>query len=108
MVIFFMDIRGMLLGRTSEICCFTRTTPPAHRAESTNHELDILGLGRLEHAPYSPDLAPMDSILHGHRFDTTDELKYATSAIVAKLKPGWYKEFLPNGCNNTGTVLIET
>ena len=33
---------------------------PAHRADSTVLELDLLGLDRVVHAPYSPDLAPMD------------------------------------------------
>lgn len=33
---------------------------PPHRAESTLLEIDLLGFERLEHSPYSPDLAPMD------------------------------------------------
>ena len=32
---------------------------PAHRADSTVLELDLLGSDRVVHAPYSPGLAPM-------------------------------------------------
>ena len=33
---------------------------PAHRSEDTLMTIDFLGYERLRHAPYSPDLAPMD------------------------------------------------
>ncbi|XP_061190225.1 histone-lysine N-methyltransferase SETMAR-like [Saccostrea echinata] len=73
---------------------------PAHRAETTILELDLLGLERVEHAPYSPDLAPMDfkvfptvkSQLRGRKFDNIDELKYATRSIVSKLDKKWYRD----------------
>ena len=63
-------------------------------------ELGILGLKTIEHAPYSPDLAPMDfkvfptvkAELRGRRFETTDELKYAARSIVAKISKQWYRD----------------
>ena len=36
---------------------------PCHSSKHTQAELDILGIDRIEHAPYSPDLAPMDFAL---------------------------------------------
>ena len=33
---------------------------PPHRAVSTLMDIDFLGFERLEHSPYSPDLAPFD------------------------------------------------
>jgi histone-lysine N-methyltransferase SETMAR len=36
---------------------------PAHRAIATQKELACLGFQRLDHSPYSPDLAPSDSHL---------------------------------------------
>lgn len=34
---------------------------PTHTAASTQLEIDVIGFQRLENAPYSPGLAPMDS-----------------------------------------------
>lgn len=36
---------------------------PPHVAQQTKLELDVLGLGRLMHAPGSPNLAPLDFAL---------------------------------------------
>ena len=54
----------------------------------------------LEHAPYSPDIAPMDfrvfpelqAQLRGIRFDSATELVKRTSAIVASFPKEWYAE----------------
>jgi len=73
---------------------------PAHRAESTQLEISLLGFEILEHPPYSPDLAPMDfrvfpelkSQLRGKRFDSADDLVQHTQAIVSSFTDSWYVE----------------
>lgn len=73
---------------------------PGHTATSTQLEIDLLGFQRLAHAPYSPDLAPMDfrvfpvlkDQLRGHRFDSKDELKTATQRIVQQFDSKWYED----------------
>lgn len=73
---------------------------PAHTAASTRLEIDLLGFNIIEHPPYSPDLAPMDfavfpfikSQLRGIKFETSDELKYATRSIVSKINNEWYSD----------------
>lgn len=37
-----------------------RDNAPAHRDESAINDLDLLCFDRVDHAQYSPDLAPMD------------------------------------------------
>jgi histone-lysine N-methyltransferase SETMAR len=59
---------------------------PSHNAASTRLEISLLDFQILEHAPYSPDMAPMDfrvfptvkSALKGRKFDSFQELTYAT------------------------------
>ena len=63
-------------------------------------ELDLLGFDRVVHAPYSPDLAPMDfkvfptvkAELRGKKFENTSELTYATRSIVSSLDNMWYRD----------------
>ena len=72
----------------------------AHRAESTQIEISLLGFEILEHPPYSPDLALMDfrafpelkSQLHGKRFDSADYLVKHTQAIVLSFTDSLYVE----------------
>ncbi|WAR01279.1 MOS1T-like protein [Mya arenaria] len=62
---------------------FHQDNAPAHRARYTELELDVLGIGRLKHAPYSLDLAPLDfalfpavkAHLRGIRFDDLESLR---------------------------------
>lgn len=71
---------------------------PAHRAESTIIDLDLFGFDRVDHAPLSPDLAPIDfkafptvkAELRGRKFENTEELVYANRTIVNKLDDRWY------------------
>ena len=73
---------------------------PAHRANSTQLEIDLLGFEVLEHPPYSPNLAPMDfrtfpdvkHDLRGKRFNNAHELTFAARKIVSKLDVNWYKD----------------
>ena len=73
---------------------------PAHRAKLTTLEIDVLGFQTIEHAPYSPDLAPMDfrvfptvkSALKGRKFGSFDELSYAAQHVVSQFEEQWYKD----------------
>lgn len=73
---------------------------PAHKAASTMLEIDLLGFQLIDHPAYSPDLAPMDfrvfpevkAQLKGRRFDSLDELRYATRDIVASYTEQWYRD----------------
>ncbi|WAR29862.1 UN5CL-like protein [Mya arenaria] len=64
---------------------------PAHRARYTELELDVLGIGRLERAPYSPDIAPLDFALfsavkaqiRGIRFDDLESLRRHVQTIMS-------------------------
>ncbi|XP_052806600.1 protein GVQW3-like [Mya arenaria] len=64
---------------------------PAHRARYTELELDVLGIGRLEPAPYSPGLAPLDFVLfpavkaqlRGIRFDDLESLRCHVQTIMS-------------------------
>lgn len=66
---------------------------PAHRAHSTQVEIDLLGFELLPHPPYSPDLAPMDfavfpfikSLLRGQRFADFTDLQQAVIGIIRKM-----------------------
>lgn len=41
-------------------CFFYQENAPSHTAARTQLEVDVLGLQRAAHPPYSPDLAPQD------------------------------------------------
>ena len=45
----------------AEDIIFHQDNAPAHRAASTELELDVLGFERLIHPPYLPDLTKMDN-----------------------------------------------
>jgi len=72
---------------------------PAHTASATSLELDVLGLNRIAHPPYSPDLAPMDfsvfpaikSELRGIRFEDLVQLRSRVMSIIATFKSDWYR-----------------
>lgn len=73
---------------------------PGHNASSTQLEIDLLGFQRLTHAPYSPDLAPMDfrvfpvvkEQLRGVHFEDTNELTTAAQRIVRQFDSQWYRD----------------
>jgi histone-lysine N-methyltransferase SETMAR len=72
---------------------------PSHNAASTRLEISLLDFQILEHAPYSPDMAPMDfrvfptvkSALKGRKFDSFQELSFATQKVVADFDQEWYR-----------------
>lgn len=78
---------------------FHQDNAPAHRSEDTLMTIDFLGYERLRHAPYSPDLAPMDfaifprlkSELRGQSFDTADEIRFAVRSAMRKIPKEWYR-----------------
>lgn len=73
---------------------------PSHTAEETQLEIDVLGFQRVEHPPYSPDLAPLDfsyfpalkSHLRGRRFEDRADIKHAILKFNKDLAPEWYRE----------------
>lgn len=83
---------------------FHQDNAPPHRSEETVMTIDFLGYERLQHPPYSPDLAPMDfavfprlkAELRGRRFDSEDELKYAVRTSVRSFEKEWYATVYQN------------
>ncbi|XP_052223523.1 histone-lysine N-methyltransferase SETMAR-like [Dreissena polymorpha] len=73
---------------------------PAHRAQSTVLEIDVIGFQRISQPPYSPDLAPMDfrvfpevkSQLRGIRFASKHELTVAAQRSVSSFDADWYRD----------------
>ena len=65
---------------------------PPHMAASKLLELDVIGLGRVDHLPYSPYLAPfvfdvypkVKSQLKGRRFSSHPELLSATANLISQ------------------------
>ena len=78
---------------------FHQDNAPAHRSEDTLMTIDFLGYERLQHPPYSPDLAPMDfavfprlkTELRGCRFESEEELKFAVRSAVRSFEKDWYQ-----------------
>ncbi|WAR31876.1 MOS1T-like protein [Mya arenaria] len=88
-------------------CSLTRgQCPPAHRARYTELELDVLGIGRLEHAPYSPVLAPLDfalfpavkAQLRGIRFDDLESLRRHVQTIMSSFDKQWFQTVYTGRC----------
>ena len=73
---------------------------PPHVSVETRLELSLLELETVPHAPYSPDLAPMDfavfpeikSQLRGKRFGDFAELRQAVSSIISNYDKTWYRD----------------
>ena len=73
---------------------------PAHRANTTRLELDLMGLKTIDHSPNSPDLAPIDFAvfleikvqLKGRRFTSLEELTYSTHGIIRQFDSAWYQK----------------
>lgn len=71
---------------------------PSHTAASTQLEISLLGFEIVKHAPYSPDLAPMDfrvfpvvkTALKGQKFDDFQELSLAAQNVVSTFDEQWY------------------
>lgn len=80
---------------------------PPHVARRTELELDVLGIGRLGHAPYSPDLAPLDFAffpkvkgqLRGIHFDSLASLRQEAHRVVATLDGDWYRDVFNSWVN---------
>ena len=78
-----------------------KNNSPPHTAASTLLELDMLGFGRVDHPPYSLDLAPFDfnvypevkSQLKRHQFSSLQELRSATANIISQYNQDWYRAY---------------
>ena len=72
----------------------------SHTAARTQLEINVLGLQRAVHPPYSPDLAPLDfsyfpqlkSHLQGNRFQDRKELMYAIQEFNRSLDSRWFSD----------------
>ena len=56
-------LRRKRSGMEIEEIIYHHDNAPSHRAADTLETIDFLGMERLEHAHYSPDLAPIDFAL---------------------------------------------
>ena len=73
---------------------------PSHTANRTQLEIDFLDLLRVDHPPYSPDLAPLDFAyfpklnkhLRGTRFQDREEIRYAIRSFNKTLNTVWIKD----------------
>jgi len=73
---------------------------PAHWAVDTVDTIDFLGMERLPHALYSPDLAPMDfdliprmkSEMRGKRYDDLDDLRMEVKRLISTYKKEWFMD----------------
>jgi len=71
---------------------------PSHRAASTQLEIDLLDFKTVDHAPYSPDIAPMDfrvfpvlkRELKGKQYADFSELSRAAQTIIGRFDRQWY------------------
>ena len=71
-----------------------------HTANTTQLEIDVLGFQRVDHPPYSPDLAPLDfkyfpelkNHLRGTRFHSRDEIMNAILSFNRTLPQKWFEE----------------
>ena len=77
---------------------FHQDNAPSHTAERTQVEINVLGFQRVQHPPYSPDLAPLDfayfpklkSYLRGQRFSSREEISYCIRTFNASLGKEWF------------------
>lgn len=78
-----LDQLNQRLNRRRAQVVFLDDNAKPHRSRVTNAKIQELGWDRLDHPPYSPDLAPSDfhlfrSLQHclkGKRFDSIDEMQ---------------------------------
>lgn len=85
------------MSQNLENVLFHHDNAPCHTAAATQLEIGLLGFEQIPHAPYSPDLAPMDfavfpqvkAKLRGIRFNDFSELKCATLNAVKTLDSQW-------------------
>jgi len=83
-----------------ETIIYHHDNAPAHRAVDTVDTIDFLGMERLPHAPYSPDLAPMDfalfprlkSEMRGKRYDDLDDLRMEVRRLMSSYKKEWFRD----------------
>lgn len=86
-----MEIEGII---------YHHDNAPAHRAIDTQDTIDFLGMERIPHAPYSPDLAPMDfalfprlkSDLRGKRFADLNDLRMEIRRVLGLYEKDWFME----------------
>lgn len=94
------EIKAKRRGKLSKGILFLRDNASPHTANATLAKLKDLDFTLLDHAPYSPDLAPSDyhlftklkTHLKGNRFESTDDVKRATEEFLEDLPASFYLE----------------
>ena len=103
-------------GMEIEEIIYHHDNAPSHRAADTLKTIDFRGIKRLEHAHYSPDLAPMYFALFLRlKSDHRDNLSRSwiifecqcAQCLVATRKPG-SGTLSTSGLHDTGNVLTVT
>ena len=72
----------------------------SHTASRTQLEIEVLGLQRAVHPPYSPDLAPLDfsyfpqlkAYIRGNRFQDRAEIMCAIQRFNRSLDGDWFSD----------------
>jgi histone-lysine N-methyltransferase SETMAR len=94
---------------------------PIHNTKVVDDAIGSLGLKKLEHPPYSPDLAPCDFFLFGHvkgrlngcSFATPDEIFAAVQEVINEIPPDVFarvfEEWLARlrTCRDSGGEYVE-
>ncbi len=99
----YADVGAMRKKRPDvdiETMIYHQDNAPPHKANDTLMTIDFLGFQRLEHSPYSPDLAPMDfavfprlkAELRGHHFQDSHELRIAVRRAISHFEADWYQQ----------------
>lgn len=71
---------------------------PPHKSAYTELEMALIGFQRIQHPPYSPDLAPLDfayfpllkSHLRGRKFNNEQEIRNAVKTFNLSLDKQWF------------------
>ena len=97
-------LRRKRLDLEIETIIYHHDNAPAHQAVDTVDTIDFLGMERLPHAPYSPDLAPMDfalfprlkSEMRGKRYDDLDDFRMEVRRLMSSYKKEWFRDVFSN------------
>ena len=82
-------------GKVTKGVLFLQDNAPAHRALATHKKLTYLCFQRLDHPPYSPDLAPSDYRLFlGLKNDWKVAIFRPTRRSLLPRRPGWTDNLL--------------
>jgi len=76
-------------GKFTKVVLFSHDNAPAHRTLATQKKLAYLGFQRLDHPPYSPDLAPSDYHLFPGPKKQLKGRHFSSDAVVIAAAETW-------------------